>query len=97
MTNCKRIDFKKSAEKFLKSRPRKEQIRILTKIHKLPGGEHIRKMEGYENRYRLRVGDFRVIYDIYSEKNVESDSDITILVILVVEIGNRGDVYKNVQ
>jgi mRNA interferase RelE/StbE len=86
MKNYKRIEFKKSAEKFLKSRPRKEQVRILSQIYKLPSGNHIKKMEGYDNRYRLRIGDFRVIYELHAD-------GIT-LVVLVVEIGNRGDVYK---
>ena len=86
MKNCKRIEFKKPAEKFLKSRTRKEQIRLLSKIYKLPDGEHIRKMEGYDNCYRLRVGDFRVIYELRNDR--------TILIVLVVNIGNRGDVYK---
>ena len=86
MKNCKRIEFKKPAEKFLKIRPRKEQVRILSKIYELPSGNHIRKMEGYENRYRLRVGDIRVIYEL--------SEDGTTLVVLVVEIGNRGDMYK---
>ncbi|MCL2225284.1 MAG: type II toxin-antitoxin system RelE/ParE family toxin [Defluviitaleaceae bacterium] len=83
MQNCKKIEFKKSAEKFIKSRSRKEQIRLLSKICALPDGEHIKKMEGYDNRYRLRVGDFRVIYEQTATLNI-----------LVVEIGNRGDVYK---
>jgi mRNA interferase RelE/StbE len=86
MRNYKRIEFKKLAEKFLKSRPRKEQIRILSQIYKLPSGNNIKKMEGYDNRYRLRVGDIRVIYEIHTGK--------MILVVLVVEISNRGDVYK---
>ena len=89
MKNCKRIEFKKSAEKFLKNRSRKEQIRLLAKIYALPDGEHIKKMEGYENRYRLRVGDYRVIYEI---RNC-NEPEITLL-ILVVEIGSRGDIYK---
>ena len=86
MTSCKRIEFKKSAEKFLKSRPRKEQVRILSQIYKLPSGNHIKKMEGYDNRYRLRVSDIRVIYELHA--------DGVTLIVLVVEIGNRGDVYK---
>ena len=45
MTHCKRIDFKKSAEKFLKSRSRKEQMRILSKIYALPLGQQIKKMD----------------------------------------------------
>jgi len=86
MKNYKRIEFKKPAEKFLKSRPRKEQVRILSKIYELPYGNHIKKMEGYDNRYRLRIGDFRVIYELHED-------GIT-LIVLVVEIGNRGNVYK---
>ena len=96
MKNCKRVDFKKPAEKFLRSRSRKEQVMLLTKIYKLPDGDHIKKMEGYKNRYRLRVGNYRVLYEISSEVTGAKD-DLTAketLVILVVEIGNRGDVYK---
>jgi len=67
MKNCKRIEFKRPAEKFLRNRTRKEQIQLLSKIYKLPDGENIKKMEGHGNRYRLRVGDFRVIYELKSE------------------------------
>ena len=66
--------------------PRKEQIRILSRIYQLPSGNHIKKMERYDNRYRLRIGDIRVIYEL--------DADGATLVVLVVEIGNRADVYK---
>jgi len=62
MKNFKRIEFKKRAEKFLKSRSRKEQIRILSKIYLLPSGSDIKKMEGYANRYRLRVGNRGDVY-----------------------------------
>ena len=96
MKNCKRIEFKKSTEKFLKSCSRKEQIRLLAKIYKLPDGEHIKKMEGYDNRYRLRVGDIRVIYEMSDEiaDGTEDSNENVILVILVVDIGSRGDIYK---
>jgi len=95
--SCKKIEFKKSAEKFIKNRSRQDQLRLLSKIYKLPEGEHIKKMKGYDNRYRLKIGDFRVIYEIYNDpSNVKNDcaSLQSILHILVVDIGNRGDVYK---
>ena len=41
-------------------------------------------MQGYEGFYRLRVGDYRVIYTVNDD----------VLLVRVVEVGNRGDVYK---
>jgi len=93
MKSCKQIKFKKSAQKFLESRTHKEQLRLLSKIQKLPQGDHIRKMEGYESRFRLRIGDVRVIYEMYSEAQKDGEPKM-VLVILILEIGSRGDIYK---
>ena len=41
-------------------------------------------MQGHLNTYRLRVGDYRILYTV--------DNDV--LIIRVIEVGNRGDVYK---
>ena len=43
-----------------------------------------KKPAGYEDRYRLRVGDYRVIYEIMDEQ----------LVILVVGAGHRREIYR---
>lgn len=45
---------------------------------------NVKKLAGYEDRYRLRVGDYRVIYDVMDEQ----------LVILVVGVGHRREVYR---
>ena len=45
---------------------------------------NVRKLSGYDDRYRLRVGDFRVIYEVTDEQ----------LVILVVGVGHRRDIYR---
>ena len=42
------------------------------------------KMQGAESLYRIRVGDYRIIYEV---------QDRTLL-IAVVKVGHRGDVYR---
>ena len=51
-------------------------------IQGLPGVGDIKQMAGHVNLYRLRVGDFRILYTI------END------MLVVVNIGSRGGVYK---
>ena len=43
-----------------------------------------RKLKGEEHAYRIRVGDYRIIYDVLQE----------VLVILVLRVGHRKDVYR---
>jgi mRNA interferase RelE/StbE len=45
---------------------------------------NVKKLAGYEDRYRLRIGDYRVIYDVMDEQ----------LVILVVGVGHRREIYR---
>jgi mRNA interferase RelE/StbE len=44
----------------------------------------LKKLAGYADRYRLRVGDYRVIYEIADEQ----------LIILVVGVGHRREAYR---
>ncbi len=44
----------------------------------------IKKLAGYADRYRLRVGDYRVIYEIAGDQ----------LIILVVGVGHRREAYR---
>lgn len=78
-----KIELSKKAKKFIKSQPRNQQERILKAVSKLPDGD-IKALAGSSNAYRLRVGNYRVIYEI----------DNNILLITVVDIGNRGQIYK---
>ena len=89
-----KIEFKKPARKFLQSRSDGERIRILKAIGKLPNEGDIVKMSGYGNRYRLRVGNIRVVYEIRSIIDDASSPPKKVLLILVLEIDNRGDLYK---
>lgn len=45
----------------------------------------IKAMKGIKNYYRLRIGNYRVIFETINEK----------LIIYVIKIDNRGDIYKN--
>lgn len=44
---------------------------------------NVKKLAGYEDRYRLRVGDYRVIYEVIDGQ----------LVILIVGVGHRREIY----
>lgn len=79
------IELSKKARKFIEKQPKPQQIRILKAISKLPEGD-IKLLSGKKDTFRLRVGDYRVIYTLKNE----------ILLITVVNVGNRGQIYKNI-
>ena len=79
-----KIVIEKPALKFLQKQPQAQKERLLRAIQGLPSVGDIKPMSGHENLYRLRVGSYRVIYTI--EGNL--------LIVRVLTIGNRGDVYK---
>ncbi|MGA0332706.1 MAG: type II toxin-antitoxin system RelE family toxin [Kiritimatiellia bacterium] len=80
------IVFKKSVSKDLKTIPKKDVLKILNLIRSLaenPRPPQVKKLSGQE-KYRLRQGNYRILYSIEDDK----------LVITVVKIGNRRDVYR---
>ena len=81
-----KITFRKSVSKDLKKIPKKDVLRILEAIKALaenPRPPQSKKLSGQE-KYRLRQGNYRVLYSIEDEK----------LIIQVVKVGNRRDIYK---
>ena len=85
MENYK-IEFRKSVEKDLRAIPKKDQIRILRRINRLSFDSRpplSKKLSGQE-RYRIRQGDCRILYEIADD----------VLIVTVVKIGNRRDVYR---
>ena len=76
-----------SAEKTLKKLPSKEAFRVATAIEKLaiePRPQGCRKMSGETDTYRVRVGVYRIIYEVEDR----------FIRILVLKIGHRKDVYR---
>ena len=85
-----KIRYSKDSLKFLSKLDQKSIFRIREAINGLtndpPIGD-IKNMQGYhDGRKRLRVGSWRIIYRYESEETLE--------IIFVIDIGNRGDIYK---
>lgn len=78
-----KIIIQKAAKKFILKQSRDTQERLLKAINKLPEGD-TKKLTS-ANGYRLRVGDFRVIFT----------KDDVVKIISIENIGNRGQVYKD--
>lgn len=84
MSSSYKIQFEKSAIKFLQKQDKPTQERLLKAINKLPNGTDIKRLQGYDNLYRKRVGNIRILYSIQEE----------VKIINIENINNRGDVYK---
>ena len=85
-----KVKYSKDAIKFLSKLDKNSASRIRKAVEGLtmnpPLGD-IKPLQGYsDNRMRLRVGSWRVIYKYSSVHEVE--------ILFVIDIGNRGDVYK---
>ena len=86
--DCYKIIWKSSAKKELKKLPQRIIKNIILNIEKLPliprpiGSN---KLMGTKHTYRQRVGDYRVIYSIEKDQ----------LIIEIIRIGHRKDIYKN--
>jgi mRNA interferase RelE/StbE len=80
------IVFRKSVTKDLKAIPKKDQVRILQRIAQLaedPRPPACKRLSG-QQRYRIRQGIYRVLYEIEDKQ----------LIVTVVKVGNRRDVYQ---
>ena len=73
----------KQVEKFIKKQDKPTQIRVIKAVKELPEGD-VKKLKGYENFYRLRVGDIRIIFEKKDDEYI----------IILIDIGNRGQIYN---
>jgi len=84
------VEFRPAVLKGLKRLPKKDLRRIKKRIDDL--SENLpdpatTKMKGNNSFHKIRSGDCRIIYEIHNDR----------LVILVVKIGHRKDVYKRLR
>ncbi len=81
-----KIELKASAAKEIKKLPNKDIKKILERIEDLsedPRSSHCIKLSG-EEKYRTRVGNYRILYTIEDE----------VLIVYIVKIAHRKDVYQ---
>ncbi|MDE2196762.1 MAG: type II toxin-antitoxin system RelE/ParE family toxin [Gammaproteobacteria bacterium] len=82
-----RIEFSCSAAKALRDLERKTQVRIWSRLRLLaenPRPHDVKKLQGAENVYRVREGDYRIVYEIHDKK----------LLIHVLRVGHRREIYR---
>jgi mRNA interferase RelE/StbE len=82
-----RVDISATAEKQIRGLEKREQIRVLRAIRALatePRPAGCRKLAGFDDVWRIRVGSFRVIYCLADRR----------LVVIVLKVGDRKHVYR---
>lgn len=82
------IKFTKGARKQFKKLSQDLQDRIQSKIDDLamePRPDGVKKLKKEESSYRIRVGEYRVIYEIYDN----------ILLVTIVRVKHRSQAYKD--
>ena len=82
-----RIEISATAEKQIRRLNRGNQVRVLRAVQTLaaePRPQGSRKLRGYDDVFRLRVGTFRVLYSIEKSR----------VLIIILKVGHRKDVYR---
>ncbi len=83
-----KVSIKNSALKEIQQIPKTFRIKIIETIDSLsanPRPNGVKKLENYTNSYRVRVGQYRIVYEIEDRQ----------LLVEVVKVGNRKEVYRN--
>ena len=81
-----RIVIPKPAQKQLDNITKIERDRLILTLRSLanePRPNGVKKLKGYDNTYRVRVGDYRIIYEIKDRE----------LIVLLLSVSHRKDAY----
>jgi len=81
------VEISRTAERQLRQLPAQDQLRVaraMVALGREPSPRGVRKLTGYDDVYRLRVGRYRVLYSFEERR----------LVIVILKIGHRKDVYR---
>ncbi len=82
-----RVEFTAAAARQLRKLPVEHRARIQGRVRERGGDPRPNgaiKLAGESSAWRVRIGDYRVIYDIFDD----------VLVVTVVAVGHRREVYR---
>lgn len=82
-----KIEWKNTAYKELQKLPRPIITRVVAAVSELsnePFPRGVKKLVGSEFSYRIRIGDYRVVYEVFENR----------LIIEIVRVRHRKDVYR---
>ena len=82
-----RIEVSATAERQIKKLGREDQIRVVRAVQALanePRPSGCRKLQGYDDVYRIRIGRYRALYSIDGRR----------IIITVLKVAHRRDVYR---
>ena len=81
------LQIRRSATKELRALPAQARRAVVARIRKLardPRPRGVEKLKGPEDTYRVRVGTYRIVYEIRDRA----------LIVTIVKVGHRKDVYR---
>ncbi len=82
------VEVSPAAGRQIRKLDRNPQERVLARIEKLqedPRPHDASKLQAPEDLYRIRVGDFRIVYQVEDDR----------LLVLIVKVGNRKEIYRS--
>ncbi|MEX0877866.1 MAG: type II toxin-antitoxin system RelE/ParE family toxin [Candidatus Spechtbacterales bacterium] len=85
-----KVEISRSAQKEIrKIQPphRKRVVSAILKLVKEPRPAECQKIRTFDNSYRIRVGDYRVVYIVHDDEKV----------LTIIKVGHRRDVYRNIS
>ncbi len=81
------VEIAPAAKRQIKKLTPPIQAQIIQKLEELrldPRSPGVKKMIGEDNTYRVRIGTYRIVYEIYESS----------LLVIVVQVGHRREVYR---
>ena len=82
-----KVEITRTAEKQLKKIDKSFQSKIVKLILSLANNPYpsgCKQLVGYHDLFRIRVGNYRIIYSVENKK----------LIIIILKLGHRKDIYK---